>query len=183
MGMSEFDAAVTLSSLVPVAGRFQTFRSADGVVAVVDYAHTPDALANVLAAIAEVAPKGAQVITVTGAGGNRDHGKRPQMGAEAARRSDRVVITSDNPRDEDPADIADDIRAGIPVDSPARVDVILERAAAIHVAVTEARPGDVVLIAGKGHEDYQEFENHRRIHFDDREQARKALAARAVSEI
>ena len=183
MGMSEFDAAVTLSSLVPVAGRFQTFRSAGGVVAVVDYAHTPDALANVLAAIAEVAPKGAQVITVTGAGGNRDHGKRPQMGAEAARRSDRVVITSDNPRDEDPADIADDIRAGIPVDSPARVDVILERAAAIHVAVTEARPGDVVLIAGKGHEDYQEFENHRRIHFDDREQARKALAARAVSEI
>ena len=105
------------------------------------------------------------------------------MGAEAACRSDRVVITSDNPRDEDPADIADDIRAGIPVDSPARVDVILERAAAIHVAVTEARPGDVVLIAGKGHEDYQEFENHRRIHFDDREQARKALAARAVSEI
>lgn len=177
-GASEHDAAVTLSSLVPVSGRFQTLRSNDGVTVVVDYAHTPDALANVLGAIAEVKPSGARVTTVTGAGGNRDHGKRPEMGAEAARQSDRVIVTSDNPREEDPADIADDIRGGIPVDSAAQVDTILDRATAIYVAVTEAAPGDVVLIAGKGHEDYQEFENRRRIHFDDREQAANAIAAR-----
>lgn len=178
LGNDAHDAAVTLSRLVPVAGRFQTFRSADGVTAVVDYAHTPDALANVLSTLREVCPAGASIITVTGAGGNRDHGKRPLMGAEAARYSDRIIITSDNPRDEDPVDIADAIADGIPVDSPVRVDTILERAAAIHVAITEARPGDIVLIAGKGHEDYQEFAAHRRVHFDDREQARNALAAR-----
>lgn len=177
-GADAHAAAVTLSQLVPVAGRFQTFRSRDGVTVVVDYAHTPDALANVLTAISGVKPRGARVTTVTGAGGNRDHGKRPLMGAEAARGSDRVIVTSDNPRDEDPADIADDIRAGIPVDSPVQVDTILERAAAIHVAVTEAAAGDVVLIAGKGHEDYQEFAGRRRIHFDDREQVRRAIAAR-----
>jgi UDP-N-acetylmuramoyl-L-alanyl-D-glutamate--2,6-diaminopimelate ligase len=133
----------------------------------------------VLTTIADVLGNNGSITTVTGAGGNRDHGKRPQMGAEAARRSQRVIITSDNPRDENPEDIADDIKAGIPVDTEAQVDIILERAAAIHVAITEANPGDVVLVAGKGHEDYQEFENHRRIHFDDREQVRNALAARA----
>jgi UDP-N-acetylmuramoyl-L-alanyl-D-glutamate--2,6-diaminopimelate ligase len=160
------------------AGRFQTFRSADGVTAIVDYAHTPDALSNVLSTIAAVVGTTGSITTVTGAGGNRDHGKRPQMGAEAARRSQRVIITSDNPRDENPENIADDIKAGIPVDSEAQVDIIIERAAAIHVAITEAKPGDVVLVAGKGHEDYQEFENHRRIHFDDREQVRRALQSR-----
>ena len=178
MGDEPQAAAVTLSRLVPVAGRFQWFRSADGVTVVVDYAHTPDALANVLGTINEVRPRGARVVTVTGAGGNRDHGKRPQMGKEAALRSDRLVITSDNPRDEDPADIAEDIKAGVPVDSEAQVDIILERAAAIHAAVMEACPGDIILVAGKGHEDYQEFENHRRVHFDDREQVRDAIAAR-----
>jgi UDP-N-acetylmuramoyl-L-alanyl-D-glutamate--2,6-diaminopimelate ligase len=178
LGNVPHETAVALSRLVPVAGRFQTFRSADGVTAIVDYAHTPDALQNVLSTIANVVGNSANIITVTGAGGNRDHGKRPQMGAEAARYSQRVVITSDNPRDENPDDIADDIKAGIPVDSAAQVDIIIERAAAIHVAITEAKPGDVVLVAGKGHEDYQEFENHRRIHFDDREQVRNALLAR-----
>ncbi len=178
LGNDPHETAVALSRLVPVAGRFQTFRSADGVTAIVDYAHTPDALQNVLSTIANVVGNSANIITVTGAGGNRDHGKRPQMGAEAARHSQRVVITSDNPRDENPDDIADDIKAGIPVDSAAQVDIIIERAAAIHVAITEAKPGDVVLVAGKGHEDYQEFENHRRIHFDDREQVRNALLAR-----
>lgn len=179
LGNDPYQTTVALSQLVPVAGRFQTFRSADGVTAIVDYAHTPDALSNVLTTIADVLGNNGSITTVTGAGGNRDHGKRPQMGAEAAKRSQRVIITSDNPRDENPEDIADDIKAGIPVDTEAQVDIILERAAAIHVAITEATPGDVVLVAGKGHEDYQEFENHRRIHFDDREQVRKALAARA----
>lgn len=178
LGVSEHEAAVALSTLTPVAGRFQTFRSADGVTAVVDYAHTPDALSNVLRTISDVIGSAGRIVTVTGAGGNRDHGKRPLMGAEAARYSWRVIITSDNPRDEDPEMIADDIKAGIPVDSKAQVDVILERAAAIHVAVTEARPGDVILVAGKGHEDYQEFENRRRIHFDDREQVCRALESR-----
>jgi UDP-N-acetylmuramoyl-L-alanyl-D-glutamate--2,6-diaminopimelate ligase len=178
LGNDPYETAIALSRLVPVAGRFQTFRSADGVTAIVDYAHTPDALSNVLTTIENVLGDKGTITTVTGAGGNRDHGKRPQMGAEAARHSQRVIITSDNPRDENPEDIAEDIKAGIPVDSDAHVDVILERAAAIHVAITEAKPGDVVLVAGKGHEDYQEFENHRRIHFDDREQVRKALEAR-----
>lgn len=176
-GAEPLDAAVTLSRLVPVSGRFQTLRSADGVTAIVDYAHTPDAITNVLETIAAVKGDG-MVITVTGAGGNRDHGKRPLMGKAAAALSDRLIITADNPRDEDPEDIADDIKAGVPVDTPAQVDIIAERAAAIHAAITEARPGDIVLIAGKGHEDYQEFENHRRIHFDDREHALAALKAR-----
>lgn len=181
MGTDPRDAAVTLSRLVPVSGRFQWFRSADGVTVVVDYAHTPDALANVLDTVGEVRTRGSRIFTVTGAGGNRDHGKRPQMGLEASRRSDRVIITSDNPRDEDPADIADDIAAGIPVDCDVRTDIILDRAAAIHAAVMEAAPGDIILVAGKGHEDYQEFAGHRRIHFDDREQALDAIAERDKS--
>ena len=178
MGMDTEKAAVTLSALRPVCGRFEATVSDDGVIAVVDYAHTPDALENVLETIR--ASKGAQgrIITVFGAGGNRDKGKRPQMGAVAARLSDRVIITSDNPRDEDPYDIADDVKAGIPVDSDTQTDIIAERAAAIHVAITEATPGDVVLVAGKGHEDYQVFENGRTVHFDDHEQVRNAFAQR-----
>lgn len=178
LGTDATEAALALSRLVPVAGRFQWFRSNDGVTVVVDYAHTPDAIANVLDTICAVRTPGTAVVTITGAGGNRDHGKRPQMGREAARRSNRLIITSDNPRDEDPADIAEDIKAGIPVDSDIQTDIILDRAAAIHAAVVEAAPGDIILVAGKGHEDYQEFEQHRRIHFDDREQARNAIAAR-----
>lgn len=181
-GMDRHDAAVAISALVPVCGRFELMRSPDGVTAVVDYAHTPDALENVLMAIRSALGNGkGEVITVFGAGGNRDHGKRPQMGEVAARLSDRIIITNDNPRGEDPEDIADDIRAGIPVDSSTRIDTILERAAAIHVAITEARPGDVVLVAGKGHEDYQIFAD-RTIHFDDHEQVRDAFASRALSE-
>ena len=183
MGFSNHDTCVLLSRLVPVAGRFQLYKSADGVTAIVDYAHTPDALQNVLATIAEAMGPAAngEIITVFGAGGNRDHGKRPQMGAIAAAGSQRIIITSDNPRDEDPEDIADDVKAGVPVDSPARVDVILERAAAIHVAIDEARPGDVVLVAGKGHEDYQIFEGGRTIHFDDRQRVQDELRERTAN--
>lgn len=175
LGHSREDAGLLLSRLVPVAGRFQTFTTADNVTVVVDYAHTPDALENVLTTIRSLVRGNARVTTVTGAGGNRDHGKRPMMGAVAAQLSDRVIITSDNPRDEDPADIASDIAAGIPVDSPAQVDTILDRAAAIHAAVVEALPGDFILVAGKGHEDYQELAAKKRIHFDDRQQAAAAV--------
>lgn len=178
MGMASHDVAVAISALVPVNGRFEVFHSPDNVTAVVDYAHTPDALENVLKTI--IAAKGASgnIITVFGAGGNRDKGKRPLMGAVAAKYSNRVIITADNPRDEDPMDIADDIAAGIPVDSNVKADIIAERAAAILVAITEATPGDVVLVAGKGHEDYQVFANNRTIHFDDHEQVKNAFTQR-----
>ena len=177
LGADPRDAAVNISRLVPVAGRFQTFTSADGVTVVVDYAHTPDALANVLSTIADTLGGRGQIITVTGAGGNRDHGKRPLMGETASRYSSRIIVTSDNPRDEDPATIADDIVSGITGEN-LTVTVILDRATAIAAAVAGANPGDVVLVAGKGHETYQEFENRRRIHFDDREEALKAISAR-----
>lgn len=161
-----------LSRLHPVAGRCQTFQNA-GVTAVVDYAHTPDALANILSALSQ-ACTGA-IITVTGAGGDRDKGKRPLMAAEAARYSRMVVLTSDNPRSEDPAEIAAEMHAGIPDSSSAQVVTILDRAQAIEHAIRSAAPGDVVLIAGKGHETYQIIGTEKR-HFDDREAVREALS-------
>jgi UDP-N-acetylmuramoyl-L-alanyl-D-glutamate--2,6-diaminopimelate ligase len=176
IGTEPYDAAVHISQLHPVRGRFETLASEDNVTVVVDYAHTPDALANVLSTIDEIVGDRSRIITVMGAGGNRDHGKRPLMGAEASRRSGHVIITSDNPRDEDPATIAAQVLAG--VEPGVNVALILDRADAINRAIAEARPGDVVLIAGKGHETYQEFENRRRVHFDDREQALQALAKR-----
>lgn len=180
MGMPAEEVAVAISALVPVNGRFEVMHSHDGVTAVVDYAHTPDALENVLKTIIAAKGNAGKVVTVFGAGGNRDKGKRPQMAAVAAAYSDRIIITSDNPRDENPEDIADDVRAGVPVDTDAQVDVILERAAAIHVAITEAGPADVILVAGKGHEDYQIFENGRTVHFDDHQQVRNAFEARKL---
>ena len=157
-----------VSELVPVAGRFQTARSPRGYVAVVDYAHTPDAVVNVLNAIHEVKDSGAQVITVVGAGGNRDKGKRPIMAAEAARLSDRVILTSDNPRFENPSEILRDMEAGLDDAQRARTLTIVDRREAIRTAAALARKGDVILIAGKGHEDYQEIEGVKH-HFDDRE--------------
>lgn len=177
MGLDQQDSAIEISRLVPVAGRFQTFTSADGVTVIVDYAHTPDALANVLSTIAEILGGRGRITTVTGAGGNRDHGKRPLMGEVASRFSQRVIVTSDNPRDEDASVIADEIVAGISGENVS-VTVELDRAEAIARAVAEAQSGDAVLVAGKGHETYQEFENRRRIHFDDREEARRAVEAR-----
>lgn len=171
LGHDAQSTAVNISRLVPVAGRLQTFRAADGTVVVVDYAHTPDALENVLRTIAEATRTAhSRVTTVFGCGGDRDRGKRPQMGAIAARLSDKVFITSDNPRSENAEAIAADILAGIPEADRDRVVTVIDRATAIRTAVTTAPPRSVVLIAGKGHETYQEFENHRRIHFDDREQ-------------
>lgn len=161
-----------ISELRPVAGRMQTLHSPTGVTAIVDYAHTPDALANVLQAISE-STRGA-IITVTGAGGNRDAGKRPLMGAEAARFSDAIVITSDNPRNEDAAEIARQILEGIPAEKRGLAVIVLDRAEAIRQSIEMANPGDVVLIAGKGHENYQIIGDEKR-HFDDCEEVRKAF--------
>lgn len=168
---------VNMSRLVPVAGRFQTFHSADNsVTAVVDYAHTPDAVVNVISAIREVVGTNGNIITVVGAGGNRDKGKRPIMAKEAARLSDRVILTSDNPRFEEPEDILHDMEAGVADNEEARRKTlsIVDRREAIRAAISLAQRGDVVLIAGKGHEDYQEIKGVKH-HFDDREVVREAL--------
>lgn len=161
---------ISMSRLVPVAGRFQTLRSPHrGYVAIVDYAHTPDAVVNVLNTIREIIGNNGNIITVVGAGGNRDKGKRPIMAHEAAKMSDMLILTSDNPRDEDPRAIIADMAAGL--DSQllrSRSLQVTYRDEAIRVASMLARRGDVVLIAGKGHEDYQEIAGVRH-HFDDRE--------------
>jgi UDP-N-acetylmuramoyl-L-alanyl-D-glutamate--2,6-diaminopimelate ligase len=161
---------VALSSLRSISGRFETFHSPNGYTAIVDYAHTPDALINVLDAIHGVMngnEKG-NVITVVGCGGNRDKGKRPIMAKEAVRRSDRVILTSDNPRWEDPDDIIRDMLAGLDPAEKRKTVCITNRKEAIRTACLLAQTGDVVLIAGKGHEDYQEVKGVKH-HFDDRE--------------
>lgn len=172
-GIDRMRALTALSALRPVAGRFQSVRRG-GITAIVDYAHTPDALANVLDTIREAAGRDADVITVCGCGGDRDHGKRPMMAAEAAARSSLLIITSDNPRSENPADIAADMLAGLDNDARTRCAVELDRAAAIDLAIASAEPGSVVLVAGKGHEDYQIIGTERR-HFDDMEQLAAAF--------
>lgn len=174
LGFDPEETLVHMSSLVPVAGRFQTFRSESGVTAVVDYAHTPDAVVNVLTAIREVTGKGSSIITVVGAGGNRDKGKRPIMAAEAARRSDRLILTSDNPRDEEPEAILADMEAGLDETTRPKTLSIADRREAIRTAVALAQPGDVILVAGKGHEDYQEIKGVKH-HFDDREVVMEVL--------
>lgn len=167
LGWNPEKILVDMSRLVPVAGRFQTIHSPLGVTAVVDYAHTPDAVVNVLQAIREVVGPDKNIITVVGAGGNRDKGKRPIMAKEAALRSNRVVLTSDNPRDEEPEQILHDMEAGLE-NTGLRSNVlsITDRREAIRTAVMLAKPGDVVLIAGKGHENYQEVKGVKH-HFDD----------------
>lgn len=169
LGWDKDDVLRRMSMLVPVAGRFQTIHSPAGVTAIVDYAHTPDAVVNVLEAIREVIGTSGSIITVVGAGGNRDKGKRPIMAREAALRSDRLILTSDNPRFEEPDDILADMRAGV-ADSAlaARTLVNADRREAIRMAAALAHKGDVILIAGKGHEDYQEIKGVKH-HFDDRE--------------
>lgn len=180
LGHDETESAVMASRLIPVSGRFQTYRSQDGTIVIVDYAHTPDALENVLNTINGIARGNNPIYTIFGAGGNRDHGKRPIMGQVAATLSDFVVITSDNPRNEDATDIASQIMQGA-MSAPngkAVISTIIDRSEAIRHTVTEAPAGAIILIAGKGHETYQEFENKRRIHFDDREHALEALKLR-----
>lgn len=164
---------VSLSSLLPVAGRFQTIHSPEGYTAVVDYAHTPDALTNVLNTINEVLNGAGNVITVVGCGGNRDKKKRPVMAREAVRLSNYVILTSDNPRFEDPEAIIEDMAEGLK-DSPSnkRTLKITDRKEAIRTACLLAQTGDVILIAGKGHEDYQEIKGVKH-HFDDSEVVRE----------
>ena len=173
LGKKPEDILVVLSTLKSVAGRLEPIRSEDGITAIVDYAHTPDALENVLNAIHEVMEgKSGQVITVCGAGGNRDKGKRPLMAQEAVKQSDRVIITSDNPRFEEPQDIINDMLAGLDQKQMKKVVSIVDRKEAIKTACMLAQKGDVILIAGKGHEDYQEIKGVKH-HFDDREVVRE----------
>ena len=174
LGKQPEDILLVLSTLKSVNGRLEPIRSAEGYTAIVDYAHTPDALENVLAAIHEVLGGKGQVITVCGAGGNRDKGKRPLMAQEAVRQSDRVIITSDNPRFEEPQDIINDMLAGLDAKQMKKVISIVDRREAIRTACMMAQKGDVILIAGKGHEDYQEIQGVKH-HFDDHEVVRECF--------
>ena len=168
LGKKEEDVLVALSTLKPVSGRFETVRSPQGFTAIVDYAHTPDALVNVLNAIHGVVEGKGQIITVCGAGGNRDKGKRPLMAKEAAKLSDRVIITSDNPRFEEPQEIINDMLAGLDKEDMRKTLSIVDRREAIKTACMLAQPGDVILVAGKGHENYQDVKGVKH-HFDDKE--------------
>ena len=171
LGVEPQEALVQMSAMKPVNGRFETIRSKEGVTAIVDYAHTPDALANVLSTINEILRHRGECWTVCGAGGNRDKGKRPLMAQEAARYSDRVIITSDNPRNEDPQEIINDMLAGLDERQTRKTLSIVDRREAIRTACMMAKPGDVILIAGKGHEDYQDVKGVKH-HFDDKEEVR-----------
>ena len=172
LGKAPEDILVILSTLKSVNGRLEPLRSPNGYTAIVDYAHTPDALENVLNAIREVLDGKGKVITVCGAGGNRDKGKRPLMAQEAVKQSDRVIITSDNPRFEEPQDIINDMLAGLDSKQMKKVISIVDRREAIRTACMMAEKGDVILIAGKGHEDYQEIQGVKH-HFDDKEVVRE----------
>lgn len=167
-GFPREQVLVDMSRLVPVAGRFQTMRSPAGFTAIVDYAHTPDALINVLSTIRDIVGSAGEIITVVGCGGDRDHGKRPMMALEAAERSDRLILTSDNPRSEDPEAIIADMKAGLRPEHMPMTLCITDRREAIRTACSLASPQSVVLVAGKGHETYQEIAGVRH-HFDDRE--------------
>ena len=173
-GFNPEEVLVNMSRLVPVAGRFQPFLSSTGVAAIVDYAHTPDALVNVLDTIRDIVGPEGMVITVVGAGGNRDAGKRPIMAQEAACRSDILILTSDNPRFENPEEIIEQMAAGLSRDELKRTEKITDRREAINKAIKLAKPGTVVLVAGKGHEPYQEVCGVRH-HFDDSEEVKAAL--------
>lgn len=172
LGRDPEEALVALSTLHSVSGRFETIRSVLGYTAIVDYAHTPDALSNVLNSIHEVLEGSGRIITVVGAGGNRDKGKRPLMAKEAADKSDQVILTSDNPRFEEPDTIIQDMVVGLSIKDKERTLCITDRSQAIKTAIMLAKKGDVILIAGKGHEDYQEVKGVKH-HFDDREKVRE----------
>src|SRR5574344_1204349 len=168
LGKKPEDILLVMSTLKSVSGRLEPIQSPDGYTAIVDYAHTPDALENVLNAIHEVLNGKGHVITVCGAGGNRDKGKRPIMAQEAAKQSDKVIITSDNPRFEEPQDIINDMLAGLNTQQMKNVISIVDRKEAIRTACMMAQKGDVILVAGKGHENYQDVKGVKH-HFDDKE--------------
>lgn len=174
LGMKDDDLLKEISKLQSAPGRFQVVNSGSGIVGIVDYAHTPDALKNVLDTINEIRTHNETLITIAGAGGNRDAAKRPEMAAVAASRSDRLIITSDNPRNEDPEEIIRQMRAGVGGEYYNKVLSITDRKEAIRTAVALAKKGDIILVAGKGHENYQEIKGARH-HFDDVEELTKAL--------
>lgn len=174
LGKRPDEVLTVLSTLRPVNGRFDAQHSPKGYTAIVDYAHTPDAIANVLGAIHEVQGGKGQVITVVGAGGNRDKGKRPLMAQEAVKGSSRVIITSDNPRFEEPQDIINDMLEGLTPAQRTNVITIVDRREAIRTACMLAQKGDVILVAGKGHETYQDVKGVKH-HFDDKEVLREVF--------
>ena len=174
LGQETDEVLRVMSMLKPVSGRFEAIRSPKGYTAIVDYAHTPDAISNVLGAIHEILNGNGEIITVVGAGGNRDKGKRPLMAKEAVKGSAKVIITSDNPRFEEPADIIQDMLQGLSDEEQEKVLTISDRREAIRTACMIAKSGDVILVAGKGHEDYQDIKGVKH-HFDDREEVRKAM--------
>lgn len=174
LGKKPIDVLTVMSTLIPVNGRFDALHSPKGFTAIVDYAHTPDALTNVLTTIVDVMSGKGRIITVVGAGGNRDKGKRPLMAQESVKYSDKVIITSDNPRFEQPQDIINDMLAGLTVQDMKKVITIVDRHEAIKTACMLADSGDVILVAGKGHEDYQEVCGVKH-HFDDKEVLREVF--------
>ena len=172
LGIDKMEVLTTLSTLMPVSGRFETITAGDGTMAIVDYAHTPDALENVIATIEEVRTDERGLIVVVGCGGDRDRTKRPEMAAIAVRHATTTIFTSDNPRTENPEAILDDMIAG--VGDKRNYLRISDRREAIRTATMLAKRGDIILIAGKGHEDYQIIGSTKH-HFDDREEVREAL--------
>ena len=173
LGFDELEVLTKLSSLKSVSGRFETIRN-EGITAIVDYAHTPDALNNVISTINDIRAGQGNLITVVGCGGNRDKGKRPMMAREAVNGSNRVILTSDNPRDEEPQDILNDMLEGVDASERRKVLVIADRREAIKTACALAQNGDVILLAGKGHENYQIIKGIKH-HFDDKEEIQLAL--------
>ena len=155
-----------------MSGRFESLHSNDGITAIVDYAHTPDAIKSILSTVKDVMRGNGKIITVVGAGGNRDKGKRPIMAVEAVKNSDKVIFTSDNPRNEEPQDIINDMLAGLNDEQRRKTLSITDRKEAIRTACALAQKGDVVVVAGKGHEDYQEIKGVKH-HFDDKEVIRE----------
>lgn len=168
LGFEQEEILQAISQLKRVSGRFETFKSDGGIFFIVDYAHTPDALENVLDSINDIRTKNERLITVFGCGGDRDHAKRPEMGNIATKKSTLAIITSDNPRTEDPAAIIKEIEAGVEPQNFSKYTSIPDRKEAIKMAIKFAEPKDIVLVAGKGHENYQEI-NGIKHHFDDKE--------------
>jgi UDP-N-acetylmuramoyl-L-alanyl-D-glutamate--2,6-diaminopimelate ligase len=177
LGAAKKEILTVLSDLHPVPGRLEVIKSPGGISGIVDYAHTPDALLNVIDTINKIREGGVQLITVVGAGGDRDRTKRPKMAAISAEGSTKVILTSDNPRSEDQEKIIDEMEAGITPDLKRKILRITNRHEAIKTAVMLANQGDVILIAGKGHETYQEIMGVKN-HFDDREELKNALLLR-----
>ena len=179
LGAGQDETLLALSNLKPVSGRLEYINSGDNILAVIDYAHTPDALENVLTTLKDIAGSKYSIFTVFGCGGDRDKSKRPEMGEIAARYSDKIFVTSDNPRSEEPEAIIADIKRGMDIKDMARSLFITDRTEAIRTAILTAQPGTIILVAGKGHETYQIIKG-KKSHFDDREVIRDAFEQRKM---